>query len=113
MNKKKVRTADEHGCTQIRHGKTGSPLSKNLSAFIFVNPRLDFLFVFASIRVHSRLDVLTGVDIEGNDDRLFPGGGRLFEVGQHFESGTGQLGDIVRQYQIDGTRVETSPCDWC
>jgi hypothetical protein len=61
--------------------KSGRPLSKNLSACISVNLRLNLLFFFASIRVHSRLNVLAGVDIEGNDDRLFPGGGRLFEVG--------------------------------
>jgi len=41
------------------------------------------------------LDVFTGVDVEGDDDRLFPGGRCLFQVGQHFESGTGQVGEIV------------------
>src|ERR1700739_1586396 len=61
--------------------KSARPLSKNLSACISVNLRLNLLFFFVSIRVHSRLNVLTGVDIEGNNDRLFPGGGRLFEVG--------------------------------
>ena len=68
---------------------------------------------FGSLALQLLLDVLTGVDIEGNDDRLFPCGRRLFQVGQHFESGTGQLGNIVRQHEIDGTRAETSARGWC
>jgi hypothetical protein len=45
------RTADERGCTQI---KATEATIENLSASICVNLRLDLLFVFASIRVHSR-----------------------------------------------------------
>ena len=78
--------------------KSERPLSKNLSACISVNPRLNLWFFFASIRVHSRLNVLTGVDVERDDHRLFSGRRCLFQVGQDFESGTGQLGEIVRQH---------------
>jgi hypothetical protein len=43
---KKARTADEHGCTQIRPKFAAASL-ENLSASICVHPRLDLFFFYS------------------------------------------------------------------
>ena len=65
---------------RLRIAKIAEAALANQSACICVNLRSNLLFFLASIRVHSRLNVLAGVDIEGNDHRLFSAGRRLFEI---------------------------------
>jgi nucleoside-diphosphate-sugar epimerase len=56
-DEEKSKTADERGCTHIRPSEITEAALENLSASICVNLAVGFaVFVFAFIRVHSRLE---------------------------------------------------------